>query len=65
MTAKLALGAAGIDAFIPDEMSASVAPMFFVNKPGVRLQVAEEDEEAAKEILEGDGFEEEESSDSD
>ncbi len=51
--AKLTLGAAGIEAFIPDEMSAGVAPMFFVNKPGVRLQVVEADEAAAQSILEG------------
>ncbi len=50
--AKLTLGAAGIEAFIPDEMSAGVAPMFFVNKPGVRLQVFEENEAAAQTILE-------------
>ena len=51
MTAKLALGAANIEAFIPDEMSAGVAPMFFVNKTGIRLQVSEADEEEAKAIL--------------
>ena len=51
--AKLTLGAAGIEAFIPDEMSAGVAPMFFVNKPGVRLQVVEADEAAAQTVLDG------------
>ncbi len=54
-TAKLGLGAAGIEAFIPDEMSAGVAPMFFVNKPGIRLQVLEEDEEEARSLLDAEG----------
>ncbi len=49
--AKLNLGAAGIEAFIPDEVSAGTAPMFFVNKPGIRLQVREEDESDAKKLI--------------
>jgi|TARA_B100001093_G_scaffold120500_1_gene113279 hypothetical protein len=50
-TAKLNLGAAGIEAFIPDEMSAGIVPMFFVSKPGIRLQVGEKDEKRATSIL--------------
>lgn len=53
-TAKLNLGAAGIEAFIPDEMSAGLVPMFFLSKPGIRLQVGQEDEQRAKSILEED-----------
>ena len=52
---KLKLGSAGIEAFIPDEISAGVAPHLFMSKSGIRLQVAEEDEELAKKIIE-DGF---------
>ncbi|MAB77311.1 MAG: hypothetical protein CMO47_12740 [Verrucomicrobiales bacterium] len=50
--AKMNLRAAGIEAFIPDEMSAGIVPMFFVNKPGIRLQVVKEDEKRARSILE-------------
>ncbi len=47
---KMALGAAGIDSFIPDENSATMAPHYFFAS-GVRVQVAEEDVEAARKIL--------------
>ena len=50
---KARLAASGIRAFIPDAVSAGVAPLFFVSKLGVRLQVEEQDEEAAREIIEG------------
>ena len=52
---KLKLGSAGIEAFIPDEMSAGLAPHHFMNPSGVRLQVADADEEQARKIIE-DGF---------
>lgn len=48
---RMTLGSAGIEAEIPDETSAAVAPMLFMSKPGVRVQVADEDEKAALEII--------------
>ena len=56
---KLLLGSAGIDAFIPDEMSAGVAPHLFLSKTGIRLQVHESDVEIATELIR-QGFEVEE-----
>lgn len=50
---KARLAASGIEAFIPDEVSAGVAPHFFMTKAGVRLQVAEEVEDVARGIIEG------------
>ncbi len=49
---KLKLGFAGIEAFIPDEISAGVAPHLFMSRAGVRVQVAEADEAEAKRIIE-------------
>ena len=49
---KLELGSCGIDAFIPDEMSAGVAPNIFLTKAGIRVQVADEDEEDARQVIE-------------
>lgn len=49
---KLTLGSAGIEAFIPDEVTAGVMPHHFMNRSGVRVQVAEEDETVAREIIE-------------
>ncbi len=49
---KLKLGFAGIEAFIPDEVSAGVAPHLFMSRAGVRLQVAEADEAEARKIIE-------------
>ena len=55
---KLLLGSTGIDAFIPDEISAGLMPHIFLGQAGgVRLQVAEEDEEEARQIIEH-GFDE-------
>lgn len=54
---KLLLGSAGIEAFIPDEISAGMTPYLFMGKTGVRLQVTEEDEEEARQIIEH-GFDE-------
>ncbi len=49
---KLLLGSAGIDAFIPDEISAGLTPYLFLTKTGIRLQVADEDEDEARQIIE-------------
>jgi len=48
---KLLLEGCGIDAFIPDEASAGIAPHFFNTSAGVRLQVADEDAEAARNVI--------------
>ena len=50
---QIALGAAGIASFIPDEFTAQNAPWQFVgSSSGVRLQVAEEDAAQARQIIE-------------
>ncbi len=49
---KLKLGSVGIVAFIPDELSAGMAPFFLTTKAGVRLQVEEKDENLARRIIE-------------
>jgi hypothetical protein len=38
-TMKMNLGARGIEAFIPDEVSATVDPFISMAKQGIRLQV--------------------------
>ncbi|MDQ6631469.1 MAG: DUF2007 domain-containing protein [Verrucomicrobiota bacterium] len=48
---KTMLEGAGIPAFIPDEISAGIAPNQFLTDSGVRLQVAEENLEEAKRII--------------
>jgi hypothetical protein len=48
---KLELGSCGIESFIPDEMSAGVAPHIFLTKAGIRVQVADEDEEDARQVI--------------
>lgn len=49
---QMALGAADIDSFIPDEATAQNVPYFFIGSgPGVRLQVAEEHAEEALKII--------------
>lgn len=48
---KMALEASGIPAFIPDEMTASVAPHHFLTSAGVRLQVPAEHAEEAQRII--------------
>ena len=48
---RMLLDAAGIEAFIPDEMAAGWAPNEFFTRPGVRLQVSTEDEARARELL--------------
>lgn len=39
---RMALESAGIPVFIPDEMTASIAPHHFLTGSGIRIQVAEE-----------------------
>jgi putative signal transducing protein len=49
---QIALGAAGITSFIPDEFTAQNAPWQFVgSSSGVRLQVADEDATQARQII--------------
>jgi hypothetical protein len=49
---QIALGAADIPSFIPDETTAQNAPYFFVGSgAGVRLQVAEEHAVEAQRII--------------
>ena len=49
---KTVLEAAGIPSFIPDEMSAGIAPhLFYTSGSGVRLQVADENADEAQEII--------------
>ena len=40
---KLKLASCGIDAFIPDELTAGVAPHIFATRSGIRVQVANTD----------------------
>ncbi len=48
---KMLLESCGIDAFIPDEIGAGVAPHFFNTAAGVRLQVDERDLEDARQVI--------------
>jgi hypothetical protein len=49
---QMALGAAGIPSFIPDEATAQNAPYFFIgSEAGIRLQVAEEHLSEAQQII--------------
>ena len=48
---RMALEAHGIAAFIPDENMAGIDPPLFLTPSGVRVQVAEEDVEAAQSII--------------
>ena len=48
---KSALDAAGIEAFIPDENAASLYPSQVLDTDGVRVQVAADDAERAREVL--------------
>ena len=48
---KMILDSVGIPSFIPDEASAGIAPHHFLTDSGVRLQVANENAEEAKNIL--------------
>lgn len=46
------LGSEGIEAFIPDEVSAGLEPHIFLTRQGIRLQVNEKDMEVAQKIIE-------------
>ena len=48
---KMALEAAGITSFIPDENTAGIAPFQFLTKSGVRLQVEDDQAEEARQIV--------------
>jgi hypothetical protein len=48
---KLALEASGIPAFIPDELTAGIAPFHFMTTSGVRVQVAESFAEEARGVI--------------
>lgn len=48
---KLLLGSFGIESFIPDEISAGLAPHYFMGNAGVRLQVFDADKNQAIEII--------------
>jgi Putative prokaryotic signal transducing protein len=50
---QMALGAADIPSFIPDEFTAQNAPWYFIGSgSGVRLQVADEHVGQARQIIE-------------
>tara|TARA_B100000989_G_scaffold36135_1_gene22954 strand:- start:1027 stop:1269 length:243 start_codon:yes stop_codon:yes gene_type:complete len=51
---KLKLASFGIDAFIPDELTAGVAPHIFATRSGIRLQVAEKDVESARAAMQSE-----------
>ncbi len=48
---QIALAAAGISTFLPDENMATIAPNLFLSGSGVRIQVADEDAVAAQGIV--------------
>ena len=48
---KLRLSSCGIDAFIPDELTAGVAPHICATRSGIRVQVADTDFEHAQELM--------------
>ena len=48
---KMRLEASGINVFIPDETMARIEPPVFLSPSGVRVQVAEEDVEAAQKVI--------------
>ncbi len=62
---KLKLASFGIEAFIPDELTAGVAPHIFANKSGIRVQVKIEDEKKAKEMISQKPFNPDDDIDSD
>jgi hypothetical protein len=48
---KMKLESAGISSFIPDEITAAVAPYQFFTSSGVRLQVADQDAVVARRLI--------------
>jgi len=61
---KSVLAGSGITAFVPDELTAQTAPPYlFASGTGVRVQVAEEDAEAALALIAAIGQESPETGD--
>jgi hypothetical protein len=52
---KSALEGSGIRAYVPDELTAQTAPPYMFAGSGVRVQVAEEDAEAALALIANSG----------
>lgn len=48
---RILLGSAGIDIFVPDEVSATLLPHHFMTRTGIRVQVNDEDEAAALQVI--------------
>jgi hypothetical protein len=48
---QVALDSAGISAFIPDEVTAAIAPHHFATSSGVRVQVADNRAEEARQVI--------------
>jgi hypothetical protein len=48
---RIALDSAGIPAYVPDEITATVAPFQFFSNTGIRLQVAEDQAEEARAVV--------------
>lgn len=48
---RMVLESAGIPVFIPDEMTASIAPHYFMGASGVRVQVADDHAAQAHQII--------------
>ena len=48
---KMKLASCDIDAFIPDELIAGVAPHIFATRSGIRVQVADKDLKMSKSLL--------------
>ena len=47
---KMKLASCDIDAFIPDELIAGVAPHIFATRSGIRVQVADKDLKMSKSL---------------
>jgi hypothetical protein len=48
---RIALESAGIPIYVPDELTATVAPFQFFSNTGIRIQVAEEYAEQAHAVV--------------
>lgn len=49
---RILLGSADIEIFVPDDVSATLLPHHFMTKTGIRVQVNDEDEALAREVIE-------------
>ena len=49
---RILLGSAGIEIFVPDEVTASILPHTFMTKTGIRVQINDDDEALAREVIE-------------